>query len=162
MSHVPNPWAVSSKSFAAPRWRTDVARVVATGFGAGIGLVVFGTNHGAALVAVISTVGAVLGLLLALGGEWISRLRTEVLALQGIERHAEAERVQAGAIKRQLEWQLQVSQREKLISEVHMKVYAGAYREGGIARVPFDALLARIEVESIAAGLNVPLERPEM
>ena len=92
----------ASESFAVPRWRIDLGRVVATGAGGGIALAVIGTHHGAALTS-----------------------------------QAEANRTQANAIQRQLEWRLQVAQREAAIESVGFKVYADAFREvGGFTRIP--------------------------
>jgi hypothetical protein len=150
------------RPFAAPRWRIDLTRVVLSGIGSIVVLWIAGWPREVALSAVAVALGGLLGYGGALALEWIARLRGEVVRLQGIEQQAAAERTQATAIKQQLEWQLQVAQREKLISEVHMKVYAGAFREGGLDSVPFPAIMARIDAESIAAGLNIPLQRPEV
>jgi hypothetical protein len=152
-----------SESLAAPRWRIDLVRTALSAGGGVAALAIAGWPSSAAAAAAVAALGAFLGFALALGLEWIARLRGEVVRLQRIEKQAEAERQQADAIKRHFEWQLEVAKREKLISEVHMKVYSGAFLEaGGIERVPFEAIMARIDAGSIAAGLNIPLERPEV
>lgn len=150
------------QTFAAPRWRVDLTRTALSGIGGVVGLAAAGWVSAAVVTAIAATLGAFLGFLLALGLEYLSNQRGELVRLQGIERQAAAECEQAEAIKRQLEWQLAVAHRETAIKAVYSNVWHGAFLEvEGVKRIPFDAIMARIEVESIAAGLNVPLERPE-
>jgi len=41
----------------------------------------------------------------------------------------------------------------------HLKAYSDAFLEvGGVQRIPFEALLARIEVSTKAANLDIPIE----
>jgi hypothetical protein len=99
----------------------------------------------------------------SLGAEWIGRLRSKVVQLQGIESQAEAERAQANAIQRQLEWRLEIAQREAAIESVGFKVYADAFQEvKGYERIPGAAMIARMEVHKQARGLNLPIEPPKV
>lgn len=151
------------ESFAAPRWRLDLARTAATGLGGLAALAIAGWPRGAALTAGVAAVGATIGLLVALGVEWVGRLRREVIRLQDVERSGEAEREQAGRLRHHLEYQLQVAKREAALNGVHMKVYSDAFLEvEGVKRIPFDAILARLDVSTRAQNLQLPIERPKI
>jgi len=150
------------RSFAAPRWRIDLARTAATGLG-GLAALLIANPHGTAATTLLLVVGALLGLFIALGVEWISRLRAEVVRLQSIERERDVEREQSERMRRLLEWQAQVAKREAALNAIHMKIYSDAFLEvGGVQRIPFEALLARIDVSTRAANLHIPLERPDL
>ena len=78
---------------------------------------------------------------IALGVEWISRLRAEVVRLQSIERERDVEREQSERMRRLLEWQAQVAKHEAALNAIHMKIYSDAFLEvGGVQRIPFEAL----------------------
>ena len=144
-----------SKSSAPPRWKAEIGRTIAIAAGGVIiGLLGWST-------ATAGAIGAVAGVIVALGVEWILRLRAEVVRLQGIERERDSEREQAARLKQHMEFQLQVAQRESAIHAVHMKVYSDAFMEvGGVQRIPPEAILARIEVSTKAANLDIPLTPP--
>jgi hypothetical protein len=149
-------------TFAAPRWRIDLARTAATGIGGLGALTLAGWPHNAAVTTLLLAVGATAGLLVAVGLETHLRMRSQFARLEDVERQAEADRGQADAIKRHLEWQVQVAKQEAALNALHMKVYADAFHEvGGTKRIPFGALLARIEVSTKAANLHIPLEPPK-
>ena len=80
-------------------------------------------------------------MLIALGVEWISRVRAEVVRLQSIERERDVEREQSERMRRLLEWQAQVAKHEAALNAIHMKIYSDAFLEvGGVQRIPFEAL----------------------
>ena len=83
----------------------------------------------AAKGALVGLVGAVVGLLLALGTEHVVRLHREVRRLQGIERQSTAEREQRDEERRRRSYQLVVEQRRAAMNKVIFKVYADAQRE---------------------------------
>jgi hypothetical protein len=150
-------------AFAAPRWRVDLARTAITGLGGLGALALVGWHRSGVVTASALAVGAILGLLVTLGIEWIARLRAEVVRLQGIERERDAVREQGVRLRQLLELQVQVAQREAAVNAVHMKVYSDAFIEvGGSQRIPLDALLARIEVSTKAENLHIPLQPPKV
>lgn len=151
------------ESFASPRWRVDLMRAALSGIGGIVGLAAAGWPSDAALAAFVVALGGVLGFILARCMEYLGNQRSKLAKLEGIERQVAAEREQAAFIKEQLEWQVQVAKREAALNAVSMKVYADAFAEvGGPQRIPFEAMLARIEVTKKAQNLHLPVPPPQV
>jgi hypothetical protein len=144
-------------------WRLDFSRVAAAGFGTIIALAVTAWPGGAA-GALVGLTGALVGLSLWFGIEFVSGLRAEVERLRTVERELETEREQRAKERKLREHQLAVAKAEAGINAVDVEVYGGALREAATAGqvLPLTAILARRDALMKARGLDRPVPPPQL
>lgn len=144
-------------------WRLDFSRVTSAGVGTIIALVMTGWPGGAT-GALVGLVGALVGLSLWFGVEWVSGLRAEAMRLQDVERELDAERAQRARERTLREHQLAVARAEAEVNAVDVEVYGGALREAATTGqiFPLTAILARREVLIKSRGLDRPIRPPEL
>lgn len=138
--------------------RLDFIRVAAAGAGTVIALAVTAWPNGAA-GALIGFIGALIGLSLWFGVEFVSGLRVEVERLQNVERELQAERDQRAKERKLRDYQLAVARAEAGINAVDVDVYGGALRETAATGqvLPLAAILARRDALMKARGLDRPV-----
>jgi hypothetical protein len=108
--------------------------------------------------------GAIVGLILCLGTEYVLNLNNEVKRLHSLERELEAERSQMSMERTLRDHQVVLAQREATVSSVWTEIWGGAFNEavstGHI--LPLSAILARAEVTLQAKNLDKPLPESKL
>jgi hypothetical protein len=138
--------------------RNEILRVVGVGVGAPLALAVTQPRSTAGVVA-IGVAGAVAGVLLAFGFEHLFDWRADVKALLARITELEGRLESAQQLNRLLEHKVRITKAEADINAIHVKVWGGAFTEAQTTGhfLPLSAILARIEVEQRAAGLDKPI-----
>jgi hypothetical protein len=143
-------------------WRSKYAEAIGGAVGVAVALSTAGWPNKTAEAA-WALVGLIVGLGIVLGLEYVLHMRAEVKRLHGIEAQAIAERAERAEERKWWEYQIAVAKRESESNAVGVKVFGGvvaeAQRTGHI--LPSDAILARMEIETKAANLDVPLGPPK-
>jgi hypothetical protein len=134
-------------------WPVAVGQALASGLGAVLAVVLVGDSVWCGLT------GAVVGLLAALGAEYVVRLHLDAHRLRDAPRQLEAERAAREEARRLCPYLLVVERRRLAVSEATFKVYADALREVDPQgqRLPSAALMARVQVTLQGQGLDKPL-----
>jgi hypothetical protein len=143
--------------------RNDVIRAVSAGVGAPLALAVSGWPGGTVLPASVALVGAIVGLLVGFFVEhaldWRAEARSQGQRVSELEREVEHQK----KLHKILEYRTRVAQAEAGISQIGTEVFGGAFNEAQRTGhfLPVEALMARIEVEQKAKGLDKPVPPPE-
>ncbi len=144
----------------APRsWSADLGRVTGGGVGSILALAATGWPSNAAEAAWVGLAGLIIGLMLALGIEYLLRLRAAVGDLHTLARELESERELRGEERKLYDRQLLEERYRVAIAEVDIQVWGDAFNEAArTGRVlPLAAIMARREVTMKARNLDKPL-----
>lgn len=148
-----------ARSSRVRNWRVDLVRATSSGIGSVLALTLAKWPSNAAEAAWVGLGGLVVGLAAAFAVEYLLHSHRELRRLHDIERELAAEREQRAEERRLWEYQVTVAQRTAAVSEIGAEVFGGAFNEALRTGqfLPLSAIMARIEVQQKARGIDQPL-----